>query len=383
MEPHATPYEIPMLSRAERDARWTRVREQMEKAGLDCLLAYSGPSSLSALYLTQIDMEGLAVFLLDREPVFLLPSGDRWLHWAQRSQTWVHDVRPVRDLAAATAEVVEGLAPRRIGLVELKGLGTSGHSELMNAINEFESQDASQLVYSLRLVKSAEELAMMERAAAAADQAIQVFRAAARPGMREHELYAEIYKTLLAGGCEPASGLSMEATPQPFHPVRKPSTRVLQAGDVVMAHMNPRYAGYFGHPHVCLTLGEPQPRIRAMFQVAEEAYETFKTHARPGVTLGEVCRKTLEVVERNGYDWTKEPLVHSIGLAQNEPPNGGIPSNPYPDLELVENQTFGLHPWVGRMAENTVDSGRAVHITKGGAVPFGGLPSVELYSVPA
>jgi hypothetical protein len=119
-----------------------------------------------------------------------------------------------------------------------------------------------------------------------------------------------------------------------------------------------------------------------MFQVAEEAYETFKALARPGVTLGDVCRKTLEVVERHGYDWQKEPLCHSIGLAQNEPPNGGIPSNPYPDLELVENQTFGLHPWVGRMVESVgIDSGRAVRITKDGAVPFGGQPAVELYSV--
>ena len=176
----------------------------------------------------------------------------------------------------------------------------------------------------------------------------------------------------------------MEASPQPFHPVRKPSTRLLAAGDVVMAHINPRYGGYFGHPHVCLTIGEPQPRVRAMFQVAEEAYETFKASARPGVLLGDVCRKTLEVVERHGYDWQKEPLCHSIGLAQNEPPNGGIPSNPSPDSGARGESDVRAHPWVGRMVESVgIDSGRAVRITKECAVPFGGLPSVELYSVPA
>jgi len=382
MEPHAHTYEVPMLSQPERDRRWARVREQMDKAGIDCLLAYSGGLSLSALYLTQIDMEGLAVFPGDRDPIFLLPSGDRWLHWAQRSQTWVNDVRPVRDLAAATGEVLEGLAPRRIGLVDFKGMGTSGHTPLMNAVSDYESADASQLVYELRLVKSEEELAMMERAAAAADQAIQALRTTARPGIREHELYAELYKVILAGGCEPASGLSMEATPQPFHPVRKPSTHPLEEGDVVMAHMNPRYAGYFGHPHVCLTVGEPRPEIREMFQVCAEAFETFKASARPGVSLGDACRKTLDVIERAGYDWSKEPLVHSIGLAQNEPPNGGIKSNPYPDFELLENQTFGLHPWVGRMAESIgIDSGRPVRITKDGAVPFGSASTVELYTV--
>jgi Xaa-Pro aminopeptidase len=149
-----------------------------------------------------------------------------------------------------------------------------------------------------------------------------------------------------------------------------------------MAHLNPRYGGYFGHPHVCLSVGEPRPEIAGMFQVCAEAYETFKANARPGVSLGEVCRKTLDVIERAGYDWSKEPLCHSIGLAQNEPPNGGVKANPYPDFQLVENQAFGLHPWVGRMAESIgIDSGRPVRITKGGAVPFGGLSSVELYRV--
>jgi Xaa-Pro aminopeptidase len=373
-----------MLSHVERDARWARVREEMRRHKLDCLLAYSGPGSLNALYLTQIDMDGLAIFPQDGDPVFLLPSGERWLHWAQGSQTWVHDVRPVRELVSTASAVLEGLAAARVGLVDLKGMGAAGYAELMNAVSDYESEDASKLVYNLRLVKSAEELGMMEQAAAAADTAIAAMRSLAQPGIREHELYAEMYKMVLAGGCEPASGISMEASPRPFHPVRKPSTRVLQEGDVVLAHINPRYGGYFGHPHVCLTVGEPRAEIRAMFQVCEEAYETFKANARPGASLGDVCRKTLDVVERAGYDWSKEPLVHSIGLAQQETPVGGVKPNPYPDFELVENQTFGLHPWVGRMTEGLgIDSGRAVRITRDGAIPFGGSPVVELYRSPA
>jgi Xaa-Pro aminopeptidase len=159
-----------MLSLSERDVRWASVREQMGRAGIDCLLAHSAGTNLSALYLTQIDMEGLAIFPLEGDPVFLLPSGERWLHWAQGSQGWMQDARPVRELAGPTGEVLEQLGARRIGLVDFKGLGTSGYAELMNAISDYESEDASQLVYNLRMVKSEEELAMMERAAAAADR---------------------------------------------------------------------------------------------------------------------------------------------------------------------------------------------------------------------
>lgn len=371
-----------MLSHDERDGRWARVREQMNRAGLDCLLAYEASGDPSARYLTQVDMKGLAVFPLEREPVYLLSSGQRWLHWATDSQNWVEDVRAARDLAAATRDALEEVGARRVGLVGFKGMGNTVHGELLDALSDRKTEDASPLMHALRLVKSREELAMMEHAAGAAAQAIEALRSVARPGVREHVIYAEMFKILLAAGCEPASLISIEASPRPFHPASKPSTRLLREGDVLLAHVNPRYGGYFGHPHVCVTLGEPRADIQAMFQVCEEAFETFKANAKPGITLGEVSRKTLAVIERAGYDWVKEPLAHSIGLNQSEAPRSGVLPDPYPDFELVENQAFGLHPWVGRMADNIgIDSGRAVRITKDGAVPFGPSPNVELMVV--
>ena len=166
----------------------------------------------------------------------------------------------------------------------------------------------------------------------------------------------------------------------PFHPVRLPSMRSVQQGDVVAAHINPRYGGYFGHPHVCIPVGEPRPEIREMFKVCEEAFEAFKAEARPGRSLGDVCRKVLGSVEAAGFDWAKQPLAHSIGLMQQEPPVGGVLPNPYPDFELQENQVFSLHPWVGRIADEIgIDSGRSVVITKDGARPVGTRKQVELF----
>lgn len=379
---HEHRYEVPMLSRQERDSRWGKLRQQMGERGLDCLLVYGSGGNLNAQYLSQIGEEGLLVFPLEADPVFLLPSGDRWLHWALGSQDWVHDVRPVRDLPASTGECLDTLRVKRLGLVDVRGLRASAYDGLMRAVSDYETEDASQLLTTFRLVKSEEELAMMNRAAEIAEQAIATLRATAQPGVRANEVHAEVFKTLLAGGCEPASHVAIEVTSHPFHPVRKPTLHVIQPGDVVVTHINPCYAGYYGHPHVPLTIGEPRPEIRDMFRISQEAFETFKAEAKAGVSLGDVCRKVLGVIERAGYDWQKEPLTHSIGLSQNEAPNAGIPANPYPDFELQENQTFGLHPWVGRMADQLgIDSGRPVRITKTGAVPFGPNPSVELFVV--
>jgi Xaa-Pro aminopeptidase len=257
-------YEVPMMSLAERARRWNAVRERMAEEGLDCLLAHAGGGSLSALYLTQIDMDGLAVFPAEGEPTFLLPT-DRWLHWAQRSQQWVRDVRAVRDPAATAGQLLDEAGARRVGVVDAKGMAAGAHQALMNAVSDYETTDASSLVYGFRLIKSDEEIAMMQRAAEIADTAIDTLLATARVGVSEHEVYAEMYRQLLAGGCEPTSGLSTEASARPFHPVRRPSMHELREGDAVIAHINPRYSGYFGHPHVCVTVGEPSPQIRQHF----------------------------------------------------------------------------------------------------------------------
>jgi Xaa-Pro aminopeptidase len=147
-------------------------------------------------------------------------------------------------------------------------------------------------------------------------------------------------------------------------------------------HINPRYGGYFGHPHVCISVGEPSTEIRRRFEVCAEAFETFKEYARPGANLADVCRKTLGVIEKAGYEWSKEPVAHSIGLAQQEPPVGGVQPTPYPDFELEENNVFGLHPWVGRISEEFgIDSGRSVVVTKNGGRAIGSRTSVQLFVV--
>ncbi len=376
----ATPtYEVPKLSLSERDQRWQRIRARMEADGLDCLVAYAASGGTGVQYLTQIDIEGLAIFPLDQKVTALTP--ERWRHWAQRSQDWVQRVLPADGYAGTLRAALSEVRAQRIGLVDVRAAGAARHQELLSALSVYQHQDATALIDDLRLVKSSEEIAMMERAAEIADRAISRLLEEAKVGVPENELHADLIHALLAGGCEPVSVISCEASSRPFHPVRRPSEHVLSQGDLVVAHMNARYAGYFAQPHVCVTVGPPSREVSDMFQACHEAFETFREHARPGANLGDVCRKSLAVVEKAGYEWVKEPLTHSIGLSQQEKPVGGSLPEPYPDYELQQGNVFVVHPWVGHMADELgIDSGGNVLVTKAGGKLMGRRPSVELFT---
>src|SRR5262245_58696072 len=87
------------------------------------------------------------------------------------------------------------------------------------------------MMEKLRTVKSAEEIAILEKAAAFGDLMLAACRDTARPGVKECEVYARMMEVMLAnGGEEPTLFLwAADAHPYP-HPFRVPTTRPLAKG---------------------------------------------------------------------------------------------------------------------------------------------------------
>src|SRR5271157_1131156 len=127
----------PVLSLAERDRRWARVRGLMRERGLDGLLV-AGFRAREAYetYISDDYNEGCVVFPLEGEPVVVT-----WAHlrvmrarWSQErgATLWVADYR-VATSGTGVAEVVRDkkLADSRLGVV---GLASQALTEMYGAI---------------------------------------------------------------------------------------------------------------------------------------------------------------------------------------------------------------------------------------------------------
>ena len=127
----------PILSLAERDRRWARVRDLMLARKLDGLLVAGFRSrEMYETYISDDYNEGCVIFPLEGDPVVIT-----WAHlrvmrarWsAERGNTlWVADYR-VATSGAAVAEVLreKHLAESRIGIV---GLASQAPTEMYGAI---------------------------------------------------------------------------------------------------------------------------------------------------------------------------------------------------------------------------------------------------------
>ena len=128
----------------------------------------------------------------------------------------VEDVRggPPRDFGRMATERIRELAlvEGRIGIVEVDAGSMPADDlalfaeELPNAQFDFVTDDWWRKV---RLIKSAEEIVFMEKAAAIGDKVVEAIADTMKPGMTEADLFACAYEALFKNGGELGSPLLM------------------------------------------------------------------------------------------------------------------------------------------------------------------------------
>jgi Xaa-Pro aminopeptidase len=183
---------------------------------------------------------------------------------------------------------------------------------------------ATYLVEELRRVKSADELDRIRKAAVLADEGYQHFADAARVGMTEYELVAEVESFLKSRGAEDnfmliASG-GTEVTG-----MKPPTERKLQAGDSVTTELTPQVDGYWAQICRTLVIGEPSAKQREAFAIFAEAQKAAEDLLKPGVNISDVARVQNDVFRKYGYgDYTGPKYTrvrgHNLGLHPDENP---------------------------------------------------------------
>ncbi|MBI4317652.1 MAG: aminopeptidase P family protein [Chloroflexi bacterium] len=356
-----TQMQLPQFSLAERDRRWRNIRNSMARWGLDCLVigghsAKWDSGMANVRYVSQVGGNGeeaYVVFPIQGEPTCYIWGGQAFCNWWGRAQDWVTDLRPRpgrRWSKAIVARLGElGLEEGRIGVVGLGGpmmgepegvIPYVTYSEMLAALPRAQFTNASVIVEEQRMIKGAEEIAFLERAAELADAAIVAMAETARPGVREYEVYAAMVNAMLKGGAEYPVMIVMDAGESPCQPSRLPTARKLEPGDVIQNEITARYGGYWAHPNRPVRLGEPRDtEYLKMFEACLASFDAGVEALRPGISAGEFMSVFSDAARRFGY-LASHP-IQGLGLAQGENPSFSLPG-----LVLEQNMVLALQPLV-------------------------------------
>ena len=268
----------------------------------------------SHYYLTGYDTSGYVFFqclvlTADESPLTLLT---RRPDMEQARQTSIiEDIRiwydaegkdPTEDLLAILDE--KALRGCRIG-VELDSFGLSARNymRLRERLEGWATLvDGSDLVRSLRAVKSPGELNYVRRSAQLADVALEAMLETAGPGVFEGAIAAAGISTILSGGGDmPPSGPVLGSGERALLIRSATGYRHLDSTDQLTLEFAASYRRYTCCLMRTVAVGRANDRQRRMFDVAAEALGAMTDAARPGRPLGEIDAAHRDVFDRRGF----------------------------------------------------------------------------------
>jgi Xaa-Pro aminopeptidase len=179
-------------------------------------------------------------------------------------------------------------------------------------------------IEELRMVKSADELAVIRRSVQLNSQAFEGAAARVKPGMREQDLAAELEHRMRRLGAEkPSFDTIVAGGAHSALPHAQPGKARLDGGLVVI-DMGAMVDGYASDMTRMLHVGTPGPKAKRMYRAVLEAQLAAIDAVRPGARTTAVDAAARNVLKKYGLDQAfTHSTGHGLGLEIHEPPRLG------------------------------------------------------------
>ncbi len=301
--------------------RADRLRAELADAGVDALLVTRLPN---IRYLTGFTGSAALVLVGPDTLTFVTDGcyGDQ--SHEQLAAAGIDATIEIRTSQAAQREAMHAAAGgfSRLGL---EAHGVTWAQQRSFATEWFPAAElvpTEQLVEDLRQVKEAAEVARIRAACAIGDEAFAVVTAALGAGPTEKSIALSLEMEMRRRG---ASGVSFDpivaSGPNGAKPHARPSDRVVGRGELVVLDFGCVVDGYCSDMTRTVSVGDPGPDARHVYDVVLESQQAGRAAVRAGVECKAVDHACREVITAAGWaDAFSHGTGHGVGLEIHEAP---------------------------------------------------------------
>lgn len=349
------------FDRLRRD-RVGRAQAAMVDAGVDGLLLWKMEN---VRYVTSLRSQIIAgkasilngVLLAQEGPPVLLASGGevdkaRFMPWLGA----VHAIPIMEQRDLVEGFVREILAPLlhehgidrgRLGIDQ----ATITLIELLGEhLPETRIVDGDLPMQEARMIKTPEEIAIVEEACAIGDSVTQRALDETKAGRRECEIAGDAMQTLYyLGGEMPHVVTPYVSSGEHMAPPHRFATdKILRNKDLCFIDIGAMWNGYFADIGRCTVVGRPTDRQRQVYQAVYDGLHAGIEQMRPGNTTEHVASAVRRGVAAYGLEENLFSLFigHGIGAGANEPPYIGETLPGARPAELRAGMLFAIEPLV-------------------------------------
>jgi len=338
-------------SEKEITRRLDAIKSKMKQDGLDALIIFSQVQTgyagavryISNYHLTT--RKEYMVLPLSGDPVLIVPTLGQQFNAKRHS--WIKDIRSGGEGEGRILEVVKvlrslGLEKGAMGVVGMTNiLPSCDYQILTRELPKARFKDGTELLDGVRMVKSQEEIAMIQETTDIADACYARLLEVLRVGMDELEVMAEIQKLLARRGVEDVLILTAKGPSFPGF-IDHPGPYVFKDGDHYIFSVEiSGPSGYWSQIVRPVCLGRPAPQYKRIFEVGKAAVQTGVANLVPGKRIGELARAVSEEVRKGGFK-TGLWCGHGMGMDVGDAP-GLFEESP---IEFKEGMIITIHPHV-------------------------------------
>src|SRR5256714_7392603 len=326
----------------ERKQRQERARQLMRDNHLDAILMIGGTS---LLYFTNVrwwNSERLFAMVLPAkgEPFYVCPAFEEDRAREQIAsgpggnnadvRIWQEDEDPYRLVAGGLKD--RGISGGRIGIEERTTFVFS--NGIARAASQANIAEATPVTAGCRMIKTQPELDLMRLANQVTLEAYQAVYKSLHAGMSQYNFANFIEAAYSKLGFRGEASVNVgEASALP-HGSAKP--QIIRDGTIVLIDDGCSAEGYQTDISRTFVLGQPNDKMRKVFDIVHGAQTAALKQARPGVEAQAVDAAARKIISDSGYGPDYKYFLHRVGHGI------GMDGHEWP--YLVRGNTVALRP---------------------------------------
>jgi Xaa-Pro aminopeptidase len=321
---------------SEFQARTERAQTLMASSGLDAmLLTTEADVRYFTGFLTQFWQSPTRPWFLvvpaAGKPIAVIPQ----IGAALMGQTWIADIRtwpsprPSDEGISLLAETLREICGARgrlgvpMGPETMLRMPLADYHRLRDRLPGIDVADASEVIRSLRMIKSPAEIDKIGWACARVSEIFEALPEMLSAGMSEQDIFRRFKIACLDAGLDDVTYLVGGAGPGGYDDIiSPPSERPVAPGDILMLDTGAISDGYYCDFDRNYALAPVADSARRAYDVLYEATEAGFAAARPGASCSDVFRAmhaVLEAGDAQGNDVGR--LGHGLGMQLTEWPS--------------------------------------------------------------
>jgi Xaa-Pro dipeptidase len=208
--------------------------------------------------------------------------------------------------------------------------------------------DGQQVMLEAREIKSMDEIALLNRAAAMVDGAYHLIHEQLKPGVRENDIVANVNQFLYQHGSDDVEAINAisgeRCNPHPHNF----TDRMLRPGDQAFFDILQSFMGYRTCYYRTFNVGRATPAQHDAYKMAREWLDNAMARIKPGASTAHICEVFPEANEFGFPDEMSAfglQFAHGLGLNLHERPIiSRVVSMDHP-TEIKEGMVFAIETY--------------------------------------